>query len=261
MMTTRSEPAENIQDLVVRQFGPRAGAYVGSAVHAQGADLEALGDFLARQRPARMIDLGCGGGHCSFNAAPHAGEVVAYDLSAEMLEAVRAEATARGFANITTRQGPAERLPFPDGAFDAVVSRYSAHHWSSLPAALAEARRVLKPGCPAVFMDVVAPEAPLLDTFLQTLEMLRDPSHVRDYAGREWCSMAEHAGFGVEETVPRRLRLEFASWLARIGTSDVHAAAIRSLQMGASGEVRAHFEIEADGSFTVDTLTLVLRAL
>ncbi len=254
-------PSLSIQDLVARQFGPQAKAYVGSTVHAQGADLDALGRRLALERPARLLDLGCGGGHVSFTAAPHAEAVVAYDLSAEMLGAVAAEAARRGLANISTRQGTAERLPFEAGGFDAVVSRYSAHHWSSLAAGLAEARRVLKAGGRAIFMDVVAPEDALLDTFLQAVEMLRDPSHVRDYAPRQWRALAQAAGFEVEEETPRRLRLEFSSWLARIGTSSVHAAAIRSLEAGASEEVRRHFEIEADGSFTIDTLTLVLKAV
>lgn len=259
-MTGTAATPSTIQDLVVSQFGPQAHAYVASAVHAQGADLEALAERLAAERPARLLDLGCGGGHVSFAAAPYVGEVVAFDLSAEMLAAVAAEAERRGLANIVTQAGMAERLPFPDGSFDAVVSRYSAHHWGDLAAGLAEARRVVKAGGRAVFMDVVAPDDALLDTFLQTVEMLRDPSHVRNRSPREWRSLAEAAGFVVEEEVGRRLRLEFSSWLARIGTDPVHAQAIRSLQAGASSEVRRHFEIEPDGPFTLDTRTVVLKA-
>ena len=48
--------------------------------------------------------------------APFATEVVAYDLSHEMLDAVRAEATARGLTTIATRQGNVETLPFPTPA-------------------------------------------------------------------------------------------------------------------------------------------------
>lgn len=247
-----------IEDLVARQFGPQAAAYVTSAVHASGADLDALAGMLAGHSEARLLDLGCGGGHVSFTAAPHVGQVVAYDLSSAMLAAVSAEASRRGFANILTAQGVAEVLPFEDASFDFVVSRYSAHHWRDLAAGLRHARRVLKPGGRAVFMDVTAPEHPLLDTFLQTVEMLRDPSHVRDYKPSEWIRGAEEAGFLVEGVTDRRLRLEFEPWVTRIATPPVHAAAIRSLQDGASEEVRSHFAVEADGTFTLDTLTLVL---
>ena len=54
--------------------------------------------------------------------------------------------------------------------------------------------RVLKPGGSLVVVDVVASESPLADTALQTLEMLRDPSHVRDYRVSEWLVMLADAG-------------------------------------------------------------------
>lgn len=255
-----SPSADTLQDLVARQFGARARAYVESAVHARGEDLDQLARLAERERPTRCLDLGCGGGHVSFTVAPYAGEVVAYDLSAQMLAEVKEEAARRGLSNISTRQGAVEDLPFADGSFDMVASRYSGHHWSDLPKALGAARRVLKDGGRAVFMDVAGAAQPLLDTFLQTIEMLRDPSHVRDYGVREWRAYVEAAGFVVEDETARRVRLEYSSWIARIGTSEVNAAAIRSLQQGASMEVKRHFEIEPDGSFTIDTLALVLKA-
>lgn len=245
---------------VAALFGPQAGAYVASAVHAAGADLDGLKALLQQERPARLLDLGCGGGHVSFTAAPFVEEVVAYDLSADMLAAVASEAARRGHGNIVTRQGVAEALPFADGTFDAVASRYSAHHWRDLPAALGEARRMLKRGGLAVFMDVVAPDWPVADTFLQALELLRDPSHGRDYSRAEWETELAAAGFAVEAATPRRLRLEFAAWVTRIRTPELHVAAIRALQAGANADVARHFEIEPDGTFTLDTLALVARA-
>lgn len=252
------EARATLQDLVARQFGPQAEAYVQSAVHAKGADLEDLATLVAGRGAARVLDLGCGGGHVSFTVAPHVAEVVAYDLSGEMLRAVAAEATRRGLANIVPVQGVAEDMPFPQGSFDFVVSRYSAHHWRHLPTALAHTRNVLKRGGRAVFMDVIAPANPLLDTFLQSVEVLRDPSHVRDYSVAEWSRAARAEGFQVQSVAERRLRLEFGPWVTRIATPDLHVAAIRSLQQMAPEEVRAHFEIEADGTFTLDTMTLTL---
>ena len=107
------------------------------------------------------------------------------------------------------------------GSFDLVVSRFSAHHWHDVARGLAEARRVLAPTGSAVLVDVVAPEEPLLDTFLQTIELLRDPSHVRDYAPSEWRALLEAAGFAIEGETARRLPLEFASWIARMKTQAI----------------------------------------
>jgi len=245
--------------VVDAQFGPRAQAYVQSAVHAEGADLDALAAIAERLRPAQALDLGCGGGHAAYRMAAHAGRVTACDLSAEMLSAVRATAVARGLANVVTELAAAERLPFDAAAFDLVASRFSAHHWQDLDAGLAEARRVARPGGTAVFIDAVAPGRPLLDTHLQAVELLRDPSHVRDYTVAEWAAAVERAGFGVERMEHRRIRIDFAAWIERMRTPKVQAEAVRALQRQACAEVCAHFAIESDGSFQLDVLQLEAR--
>ena len=73
---------------VVDQFGAQATAYVTSAVHAGGADLDRIGAVIGALPGARALDLGCGGGHVAFAAAAAGAAVTAYDLSAEMLAAV-----------------------------------------------------------------------------------------------------------------------------------------------------------------------------
>ena len=254
------DPARSHEAVVDAQFGPRAQAYVQSTVHAAGADLDALEALARRLQPARALDIGCGGGHVAYRLAPHAAAVVACDLSAEMLAAVRQAAAARGLTNLATERAPAERLPFGDAAFDFVASRFSAHHWRDLPAGLAEARRVAKAGAAAVFIDAVAPGRPLFDTHLQAVELLRDPSHVRDYAVGEWVEAVERAGFEVVALARRRLRMEFASWTERMGTPKIQADAVRALQAQAAEEVRAHFEIEPDGSFQLEVMMLEAAA-
>ncbi|MDP4004486.1 class I SAM-dependent methyltransferase [Methylobacterium sp. NEAU K] len=244
---------------VVDQFGAQASAYVTSAVHAAGADLDRIGALIRGMPGSRALDLGCGGGHVAFAAAAAGATVTAYDLSTEMLAAVAAEAGRRGLDRIEIRPGAAESLPFADAAFDAVLTRYSAHHWRDVPAALAEARRVLKPDGLLVVCDIASPEEPLLDTHLQAVELLRDPSHVRDYRMSEWRRMLEAAGFAAGATLETRPRMEFASWIARMRTPPVNAAAIRALQAAAPEEVTAHFGIEADGSFLIDSVLIEAR--
>jgi SAM-dependent methyltransferase len=248
---------KTLEALVNTQFGSQASAYLTSAVHAQGPDLEALTALVAGKSEARVLDLGCGGGHVSFAVAQQVHEVVAYDLSTDMLAVVGAAARERGLANISTRQGVAEKLSFADATFDYVFSRYSAHHWRDLDLGLREAARVLKRGGIAAFIDTVAPGQPLLDTFLQTVELLRDPSHVRDYSRAEWLAMCSRAGLLPGSASEHRVRLEIKSWLERMRTPPVQAEAIRALEAVMSASVTQHFAIEADGSFTIDVLTLV----
>jgi ubiquinone/menaquinone biosynthesis C-methylase UbiE len=260
MQDTAEQPARSHDAVVDAQFGPQAAAYVQSAVHAQGEDLDALEAIVRRVRPARALDLGCGGGHVAYRLAPHAAAVVASDLAGEMLAAVRETAAARGLDNITTEQAPAEQLPFADAAFDFVATRFSAHHWRDLGAGLAQARRVAQPGAPAIFIDAVAPGKPLQDSHLQAIELLRDPSHVRDYTIAEWAAAVERAGFDVEAITRRKIRMDFATWTERMRTPKVQADAVRALQQQASAEVRSHFAIEPDGSFMLDVMVLEARA-
>lgn len=245
------------KNAVDRQFGEQANAYLTSTVHAQGKDLQRLGKLLAGSTDARLLDLGCGAGHASFTAAAHVSQVVAYDLSAQMLAVVGKAAQEKGLENIQVQQGVAESLPFEDASFDVVISRYSAHHWHDVGRALREVKRVLKPGGRVIVMDVVSPGHPLLDIYLQTVEVLRDTSHVRNYAPGEWLSMLTESGLLVQEVTADRLDLEFSSWVARMRTPEHFVTAIRALQQGVAEDVRQHFAIQADGSFTSDIMMFV----
>lgn len=241
---------------VQAQFGAQASAYLGSTVHAQGAEFALLREAVAADAGARVLDLGCGAGHVSFQVAEFCDEVVAYDLSAQMLEVVASSASGRGLDNIRTVRGAAERLPFDDASFDFVFSRYSAHHWSDVGVALREVRRVLKPGGTLCVIDVASPGQPLLDTHLQAVELLRDTSHVRDYSPAEWLGLVADAGLRPQRQHGQRLRLEFVSWIERMRTPAVLRDAIRALQQVASAEVRDYFQIADDGSFSTDVIVL-----
>jgi ubiquinone/menaquinone biosynthesis C-methylase UbiE len=239
--------------LVERQFGAQAAAYVASPVHASGPDLDWLTERVAALRPKVALDLGAGGGHVAYALARHAGRVVACYLSPRMLQAVADTAATRGLANVETQACNVSTLPFADASADFAASRFSAHHWGDLPAGLRECRRVLTKGATAIFMDAVSPGRPLFDTWLQAIELLRDPSHVRDQSIDEWSARLEAAGFDLQRVQRFRLRLDFASWIARIGTPPEQAGAILALQRQAPAEVARHFDFVPDGSFTLDT--------
>jgi ubiquinone/menaquinone biosynthesis C-methylase UbiE len=237
--------------VVAQQFGATARAYLESETHSTGDDLELLAQEVAAIPNAAVLDLGCGAGHASFAVAPHAASVTAYDLTPEMLALVEREAAARELPHITTVQGMAEELRFPKAHFDCVISRYSAHHWHDVPAALREVRRVLKPGGRALLIDTAGGETPLLDTHLQAVEILRDPSHVRNYSAREWLALFREAGFTATLRQEWPLPIEFSGWIERQRTPPERVAAIHALWSAAPDEVRSFFEVQQDGSFTL----------
>jgi SAM-dependent methyltransferase len=245
------------RSLSTRQFGDNAASYLNSAVHAQGVDLERLAELAGRLQPSRALDVGCGAGHAAFALARGgARQVTACDPADAMLAAVEREARARGHAQIQIRRGAADQLPFEDHCFDLVATRYSAHHWPSVPAAVDEIMRVLRPGGTLVVIDVVAPESPLLDTTLQTLELLRDRSHVRNYRVSEWRSMLSLPGLSIVDSEQWKLPLEFDSWVRRMATPARRVDALRAVLDELPAEARHYFSIAADGSFSSDALWL-----
>jgi ubiquinone/menaquinone biosynthesis C-methylase UbiE len=246
-------------DFVAAHYSDRARDYVTSAVHSAGADLDQIEAELRGHPTARVLDLGCGGGHVSYRAAPLVAEVVACDITTSMLDQVAQTAAERGLTNIIVRQAAAANLPFENGAFDVVLCRFSAHHWQDVEAGLREARRVLKNSGRAIFVDTVAPADRMLDTHLQAVELLRDPSHVRNYSVAEWVSALSRSGFATDGITVRALRMEFPVWTARTRTPQAHVEAIRSLQTSAPDFVVAHFAIADDGSFDLEAATFTAR--
>ncbi len=246
--------ASSHEEQVNRQFGQSASAYLTSAAHAQGADLKMLPQLLQGQGDAQVLDIGCGAGHASFAVAPRVAQVIAYDLSPQILELVAREAARRGLHNLSVKQRVAEALPFPDASFDHVLTRFSAHHWSDLAAALKEVRRVLKPGGRFIAIDVMAPAKPLFDTHLQCIELLRDVSHVRNYSHTQWDQHLRAAGFAIDSHSEWKLPLEFQAWVARMQTPPERIAVIQGLLHHAPQEVRDYLQVQADCSFSLDVV-------
>ena len=98
----------------------------------------------------RALELGCGTGVFLEKVAVHGAQITGIDLSADLL--ARCATRMSGVAGITLVRGNAQRMPFPDGAFDAVYGSSILHHLD-LDAALAEVARVLRPGGRMAFAE------------------------------------------------------------------------------------------------------------
>ena len=107
--------------------------------------------------PRRVLDVGCGTGYLLRLLAgrcPQATELAGIDAAPAMIDAAaqRADDQRLRFA-----AGVAERLPYPDTAFDLVVSTTSFDHWADQEAGLRECARVLAPGGHLMLADQFSP--------------------------------------------------------------------------------------------------------
>jgi len=228
---------------IQRQFGAAAPQYTVSRFHQQSPDLAAL-LAAAEPRPEdRALDVGTGTGHTALALSPLVGSVLALDLTDAMLEQARALAARRGVANVTFERGDAMRLPCADASFDLVTCRVCAHHFADPGAALREAARVLRPGGRLLVVDSVSPEDPAQDTFLNAIELLRDPSHVRNYSGSQWLALLCAAGLRAEWLATWQVPLDFDEWVERMGTPGPVRDVLRGLFAGATDPIRRAFAL------------------
>jgi arsenite methyltransferase len=103
-----------------------------------------------------VLDIGCGPGLMATEVAQAVGptgRVCGIDVSDSMLALARGRAVPAGSAPVEYRSGDAYAVPYPDGTFDAAVCTQVLEYLEDVPAALAEARRVLRHGGRLLVLD------------------------------------------------------------------------------------------------------------
>lgn len=203
-----------------RVFGERAEWYATSEVHRDPASLRRFVEFAPLDGVRRVLDVGTGAGHAAFAFAPRVEHVVATDPTRAMLEQALVLRREGGHANVDVLLADAQDLPFRDGWFDLVTTRRAAHHVPDLARALAEMRRVLRPGGRLLVDDRSVPEDDVADAIQNALDVLHDPSHVRERRPSEWRGLLEGAGFRVARLETYEESRPFASFAATARPDD-----------------------------------------
>lgn len=170
---------------------------LGDSFHPGGTQLtERLGNLLALTRESHMLDVASGRGTSAFHLAESFGcMVTGVDLSEENVRLATAEASQRGLARqISFQLGDAERLPFGDKTFDAIICECAFCTFPSKPVAAQECFRVLKPGGQLGLSDLTRTEKtpPGLDGLLSWISCVGDALPAERYA-----AILQQAGFEV----------------------------------------------------------------
>jgi ubiquinone/menaquinone biosynthesis C-methylase UbiE len=174
-----------------------------------------------------VADIAAGTGLFSRAIAPLVSRVTAVDITPEMLEQGRARAAESGLANIEFREGAAEALPFPDDAFDAVVTRYSLHHFLRPEAAVKEMARVVRPKGAVKLVDMMASEDSQIAERQNALETLMDKTHTRMLSPNRFVETASGSGLTLQTYVSREVPMHFEHWQSQVPADSPARGAVR----------------------------------
>jgi len=238
-MNSREEEARRI-------FGARAAFYTTSAAHT---DPQVLARVVALAKPKPDwcgLDIATGTGHTAFALAEQVRQVVATDLTPEMIAQAEKLCASRGFTNVRFEIADVHALPHAAGSFHLITCRRAAHHFSRIGVAVEEMHRVLAPGGRVVIDDRSVPEDDFVDVTMNRLDTYHDPSHAREYRPSEWRRLFESHGLVVEALEPYVKHRPLSSFTGKASAED--ARQIHALVAGLTPAQREALDLrEVDG--------------
>jgi ubiquinone/menaquinone biosynthesis C-methylase UbiE/DNA-binding transcriptional ArsR family regulator len=181
--------------------------------YVPGRSWKSIAEALLQLLPPMVIaDLGAGEGAFSMLLAQRAKQVIAVDNSDRMVELGSALAAKQGVGALEYRKGDLEAVPIADGVVDLAVFSQSLHHAIHPERAIAEARRILKPGGRIAILDL------LQHRFAEARELYADVW--LGFSEVELESMLGEAGFGSVHTavVHKETEAPFFQTLLATGT-------------------------------------------
>jgi SAM-dependent methyltransferase len=203
------------QSLIRDQFTRQATPFSTAAPIASEAALQLIIDAARPGPDDTLLDVACGGGIVVCAFAPYLRHATGIDVTPAMLQRASALAAEKRLANVTWQEGEVERLPYPDGAFTIVVTRFAMHHFLDPAAVFREMVRVCAPGGRVVVVDTYTSEDPAKAAAFNRLEILRDPSHARSLYLAELKGLFRTAGLGEPRISFYELRDTVTNLLAR----------------------------------------------
>jgi ubiquinone/menaquinone biosynthesis C-methylase UbiE len=182
------------QSLIRDQFTRQATPFSTAAPIADAGALRMIVEAAEAGPGDTVLDVACGGGIVVCAFAPEVRHATGIDMTPAMLERARGLAAEKGLANVAWREGDVTHLPYPDGAFTIVVTRFAVHHFPDPQAVFGEMVRVCAPGGRVVVVDTCASPDPRKAAEFNRLEKLRDPSHARALPLAELKGLFRNAG-------------------------------------------------------------------
>jgi ubiquinone/menaquinone biosynthesis C-methylase UbiE len=249
-----------IKENAKRQFGKQAEAYAKGNIFVDVVHLAEVVKRSGVEKNHRVLDIATGAGFLALEFAKKAGVVIGCDLTRNMLLKAREKERSQGLKNTGFLLSDVESLPFPDKSFDIVSCRFAFHHFPNPEKALLEMKRVCRDRL--VLVDGVSSEDIEKSLFHNSLEKMRDPSHVRIYSLSEIEEMFNVAGADITDITHWQIPQDFEEWITRAGCDKRQTEMIERLMAESMDGDRTGLWVKLENGrlgFIYDTIILTAQ--
>jgi ubiquinone/menaquinone biosynthesis C-methylase UbiE len=215
--------------LVKNQFSRVAEKYTSSPVHAKKEDLDFAVSLIKAEKHWNVIDLATGTANFAIALSPYVNHVLATDITEKMLVEGKKTLTKKNIKNIDLEIADVHNLQYENDKFDLTVVRIAPHHFNDIEKAIQEMVRVTKANGYIFVEDTVAPSNKEASIFLNHIEKLRDPSHIRDLSKSEWVEYFRRNSCEVLTVEIRAKKWPLTWWTDQMKTSEENVKEINRL--------------------------------
>lgn len=215
-----------------------------------GRTLTRVMELLELKKEDMVLDLASGPSYLAMAMAPQVKQVFTTDVTHFSIVDGRNMALDKGLENVQHFTSDAEALPFKDHQFNVVTSRIAPHHFSDVRRSMHEIARMLPKGGKVAIADTVVPPDEEVDKFINYLDHLHDPTHIRNYSVREWKVLFADAGLKmkhIEEDVVEDERGEcLREWLGRTGANAQVIRTATGLLVAAKSKIKDALSLRSE---------------
>lgn len=201
------------QRQIKEEFSRQANTFSDAAALTDSGVVDRIRSAAGLGDKLRVLDVGCGPGIVTEALAGNGHGVIALDITPEMVHRARQRCQDSGFFNVHYIIGQAEKLPFEEASFNAVVTRLTIHHFADPGVECSDMARITRSKGRLIVADIISSENADESELHNALEKLRDPSHVSMISSNAMKDLVETTGLKIIQEDHWTMQREFGEWM------------------------------------------------
>lgn len=220
------------------------------------SDISCISALLENKNNSVLVSLNSDSDTISLSLANQVKWVISCNENSNHITDLIEEAKRLKVTNLLTKHCSFEKIPFSDSSVDIVVSRLCLNKCFNIHSYLKEVYRILKPGGNLIISDIIVPDVPVFDTWLNTFRLVLDNSHIRSFSIKQITNLLENYSFSLEDISSNQLTTNLVE-LGKNKPSLDQLFTIKNLLLNSPKDVNEYFNINSDLSLQIDTAVIL----